>query len=163
MNNAFQLELRHATPEDADVLLPMMRALEHDDTGATPFDEAHRRRIFEQFVCDPTFGRVWFIENAGQRAGYVILTIGFSFEYRGKESFIDELYVLPEFRNRGIAAQAMNLVVQAARELDISAIHLEVSTCNEPALSLYRRLGFEHHDRTLMTKWLLKASGKTTI
>jgi ribosomal protein S18 acetylase RimI-like enzyme len=163
VNNASGIALRRATEEDADVLLPMMRALENDDPCATPFDEARRRQIFAQFVCDPTFGRVWFIENGGRRAGYVILTIGFSFEYRGKESFIDELYVLPEFRNRGIARQAMHLVAEAARELGINAIHLEVSTTNESALSLYRRLGFEHHHRTLMTKWLAQTSSNATI
>lgn len=154
MSNAAEIQLRRVTLHDADILLRMMRALEESDPGLTPFDEARRRFIFQQFVADTTYGCVWFIEEAGQLAGYVILTVGFSFEYRGHESYIDELYLLPEFRNRGIATRAMTLVVEAARERGINVIHLEVSTGNNPALNLYRRLGFEHHERTLMTKWL---------
>jgi ribosomal protein S18 acetylase RimI-like enzyme len=36
----------------------------------------------------------------------------------------------------------------------VNAIHLEVDRGNHPALELYRRIGYQDHDRFLMTKWL---------
>jgi len=36
-------------------------------------------------------------------------------------------------------------------------MHLEVDRGNDPALELYRRTGYQDHDRLLMTKWLNRA------
>jgi ribosomal protein S18 acetylase RimI-like enzyme len=36
----------------------------------------------------------------------------------------------------------------------VNAMHLEVDKGNNPAFELYRRAGFEDHNRFLMTKWL---------
>jgi len=35
-------------------------------------------------------GRVWLIQYQGQVIGYVILTLGYSLEYGGRDAFIDE-------------------------------------------------------------------------
>jgi hypothetical protein len=42
-------------------------------------------------------------------AGYVILTLGFSVEYRGREAFVDELYVEEKFRRQGLAGARWSL------------------------------------------------------
>ena len=47
----------------------MMRALEEADPGATPFDEAQRRAIFERFVRDSTYGKAWLIVCDEQYVG----------------------------------------------------------------------------------------------
>ena len=132
----------------------MMRALEGADPGTTPFDEERRRAVFADFVRDGTFGRSWLIVEGEKAVGYVVLTISFSFEYRGRDAYIDELYVEKEFRGRGIGRQAMRFVEKMGRAMNVNAIHLEVSRKNEAALELYRRAGYVDHDRYLMTKWL---------
>ena len=38
--------------------------------------------------------------------------------------------------------------------MGVNAIHLEVDRGNDPACELYRRAGYQDHDRFLMTKWL---------
>lgn len=133
----------------------MMRALEGADPGTTPFDEDRRRVIFEEFVRDDTFGRAWLIVEEEEPVGYVVLTVSFSFEYRGRDAFIDELYVAEEHRGRGIGRSAMEFVEEAAHGLGVNAIHLEVSKENDAALELYRRVGYVDHGRHLMTKWLV--------
>ena len=143
-----------ARPEHADVFLGMMRALEEADPGATPFDEAQRRAIFDQFVRDNTYGKAWLILCDERYVGYVVLTVSFSFEYRGYDAFIDELYIAEEHRERGIGRRAMEFVEVAAAELGVNAIHLEVTHGNDPAIGLYRRVGYASNERFLMTKWL---------
>jgi ribosomal protein S18 acetylase RimI-like enzyme len=135
----------------------MMRALEAADPDTTPFDEGRRRVVFEDFVRDDTFGRAWLIVEGENPAGYVILTLSFSFEYRGRDGYVDELYLHKEFRGRGIGRKAMAFVEEAAREMNVNAIHLEVSRGNDVALELYRRAGYVDHNRYLMTKWLQPA------
>src|SRR5262249_12092630 len=100
------------------------------------------------------FGRAWLFSVNDELAGYVILTLGYSFEYRGREAFIDELFVESKFRGEGLGRQAMEFVEQRARELGVNVVHLEVDRGNDPALALYRRTGYVDHDRYLMTKWL---------
>ena len=145
-----------ARPEHADVVLGMMRELEDADPGSTPFDEVQRRAIFDRFVRDSTFGKAWLIAVGEQYVGYVVLTVSFSFEYRGYDAFIDELYIAKEYRRQGIGRRAMEFVEDAARDLGVNAIHLEVSHGNDPAIGLYRRAGYIGNERHLMTKWLTK-------
>jgi ribosomal protein S18 acetylase RimI-like enzyme len=86
--------------------------------------------------------------------GYVVLTVSFSFEYRGYDAFIDELYIAEEYRRQGIGRRALEFVEIAAAKLGINAIHLEVSDGNDPAIGLYRWAGYASNERFLMTKWL---------
>jgi diamine N-acetyltransferase len=135
----------------------MMRSFEDVDPGPWPFDEHRRRTIFSEFVQDDTYGRAWLVVAGGRPAGYVVLTVSFSFEYHGRDAFIDELYLETEFRGRGIGRRIMQFVEETARQLGVNAVHLEVSKDNDAAQELYRRSGYTDHDRYLMTKWLARA------
>lgn len=152
------LEFREAIPGDEAALLPMMRALAKQDPEVIPFNESSARAAFHQFLSLPTFGRIWLLYDRAELIGYIILTVGFSFEFRGHDAFIDELYIIPAHRHRGFGRQAMAFVEQEAGEMGVNAIHLEVDPGNDAALELYRRNGYVDHDRFLMTKWLKRDS-----
>lgn len=152
------LEFREAIPGDEAVLLPMMRALAKQDPEVIPFNEASARSAFHQLLSFPAFGRIWLLYNGSDLIGYIILTVGFSFEFRGHDAFIDELYIVPARRRRGFGRQAMAFVEREARAMGVNAIHLEVDPGNDSALELYRRTGYVDHDRFLMTKWLERDS-----
>lgn len=149
-----KMQLREATLADEKELLPMMRALA-EQPPALPFDEHEIAAVLRLFLANPHCGRFWLIQHDGKPIGYVVLTLGFSFEYRGYDAFIDELYIAPEFRRRGFGRTAMQHAESCARELGVKAVHLEVDPDNEPALDLYRRIGYADHERRLMTKWLV--------
>jgi ribosomal protein S18 acetylase RimI-like enzyme len=157
VNEASQLSIREATLADEAALLRMMRVLAEQEPGKIHFDEEVAQATFRRFLALPAFGSFWVLSLTGKMIGYVILTIGFSFEFRGHDAFIDELYVEPEFRRRGFGRQAMNFVEGKAREKGVNALHLEVDHGNDPALELYRRIGYQDHQRFLMTKWLVGA------
>lgn len=148
------LEFREAIPGDEAVLLSMMRALAGQDPEVIPFDESAARAAFHRFLSLPAFGRIWLLYTGADLIGYIILTVGYSFEFRGHDAFIDELYIVPVYRRRGFGRQSMAFVEQEAREMGVNAIHLEVDPGNESALELYRRAGYRDHNRFLMTKWL---------
>ena len=57
-----------------------------------------------------------------------------------------ELYrigVLPEFRRRGLARKLLDVLVDEARSLDVTALHLEVSHLNKGALAFYESYGWK--------------------
>jgi ribosomal protein S18 acetylase RimI-like enzyme len=154
VNNVPPLQFREATLQDEAVLFPMMRSLAEHEPGKIKFDEAAARSAFRQFLSLPNFGRVWLIYDGSTLAGYIVLTIGFSFEFHGHDAFIDELYIQSAHRRRGYGREAVGFIEQKAREMGVTAIHLEADHGNDPAIELYRRTGYEDHDRFLMTKWL---------
>ncbi|MBU0507236.1 GNAT family N-acetyltransferase [bacterium] len=141
-----------ATSADVPDLLSMMRELYEYDHS--PFDEQEHRRALVDLLANANFGRLWLIQFNGETVGYVILAFGYSLEFRGRDAFVDELFVCEPFRGRGIGSEALRFVEMAARELGIKALHLEVTRANARAQEVYRKFGYQDHDRYLMTKWL---------
>lgn len=146
------IEFKAATASDADALLAMMRELyEHERTR---FDERAARKALLQLLGDDALGRVWLMRSGGEAAGYVVLTLGFSLEFEGRDAFVDELYVGAAHRGRGLGRRAISFVEEACRALGVRALHLEVERENAAAQALYRKCGFADHDRYLLTKWV---------
>jgi ribosomal protein S18 acetylase RimI-like enzyme len=64
---------------------------------------------------------------------------------------VDELYVVPAERGRGLGRRLLQELHRACSELGVKALHLEVEQNKPEALALYRGFGFEDHERKLMT------------
>ena len=118
------------------------------------FDETGARRALRELIEKETLGRVWVAEDAGDVIGYLAVTLGFSLEYRGRDAFIDELYIAADHRGRGLGREALEIAQRYCRDQGARALHLEVERHRTAARELYRRIGFEDHDRGLMTLWL---------
>ena len=149
-----ELTIREATLQDEAELLRMMRLLDEQESALIKFDETALSAAFRQFLTLPAFGGVWLLCEGSKTVGYVVLTVGFSFEFRGHDAFIDELYVGAAYRRRGYGRRALAFAEERAREMGVNAIHLEVHRGNDPAFELYRCTGYQEHGRFLMTKWL---------
>lgn len=143
---------RLAGEPDLETLIGFMRQFYAID--AYPFDEQAARRALREFLAEPLFGRAWVIEVGAVPVGYLVLTLGYSLEFHGRDAFIDELFVEPSYRHQGIGKQAMLFAETACCELGVHALHLEVERHNAAAQRLYRQSGFEDHDRFLFSKWL---------
>jgi ribosomal protein S18 acetylase RimI-like enzyme len=118
------------------------------------FDEERTLGAFRTLAADPNLGRIWIFRVDGEPVGYVAVTVCFSLEFAGRYALIDELYVREAHRGRGIGARALEVAAQACRELDVSALRLEVDTWNTRAMDLYRRLGFTLQERHMMSRWI---------
>jgi ribosomal protein S18 acetylase RimI-like enzyme len=143
---------RPAQRADVGVVHRLRREFYAEDGSA--WNEHEALAALERLVDQPAHGRVWLAIDAERVVGYAVLTFSYSLEFHGRDAFVDELYVRPTHRGRGLGADALNLLETACREEDVRALHLEVSDANLPAQTLYRRQGFTEHGRRLMTKWL---------
>ena len=147
------LTYRVAAPSDIDILLRLMHGFQQDDPWSVPFREEEVRESVRELLVSPSIGRAFLICNSELCIGYLVLSFDFSMEYGGKNAWIDELFVQPEFRGEGVGTKAMDFAVETARELGAKVLHLEVNR-GSPAIDLYNRLGFEDHDRYLLSKRL---------
>ncbi|MFC2064247.1 GNAT family N-acetyltransferase [Chloroflexota bacterium] len=58
-------------------------------------------------------------------------------------AYLYQMWVAPEYRQRGVGEKLLNEVIRWARECDASTLHLGVTVRNSPAMRLYLRAGFE--------------------
>ena len=143
---------RVAGPSDTDALVEMMRDFNAHERIA--FDEPAVRAVLAQLFANDAYGLACLILLGGEVAGYVVVAFGFSVEFRGRDAFVDELFVKDGFRGRGLGSAAVRFAEGLCRERGVRALHLEVERQNTGAQSVYRRAGFTDHDRYLLTKWL---------
>jgi len=146
-------QLQTATTDDLEGLVELARAF-YDGEGY-PFDQPRTRVALERILEEPSLGCVWLIDDDGRRAGYIVMTLGYSLEYGGRDAFVDELYVEPSCRRRGLASAAIDYVVEVCGQLGVRALHLEVERDNSGGQALYRKHGFSDRDRYLLTKPLI--------
>jgi GNAT superfamily N-acetyltransferase len=63
---------------------------------------------------------------------------------------VDDVFVLPEWRRRGIARRLVGEGIRYFREQGVQEVHLDVVQSNEPAISLYRSMGYLTIDEEVM-------------
>jgi diamine N-acetyltransferase len=140
-----------ATRNDIDLLLQFNQALnEHDGTQA---DTAKIHAGLLGLLEHPEWGQIWLIMQEQQAIGYLVLTWGYSLEFGGRDAFIDELYLVPAARGRGLGQQILQFAAEQCRANGIQAVHLEVDADNHQAQNAYDRAGFVRRGNYfLMTK-----------
>ncbi|HEX8557771.1 MAG TPA: GNAT family N-acetyltransferase [Pyrinomonadaceae bacterium] len=147
-----ETSFRLARPADADALLAMIKELWGHER--MPFEEAPVRAALARLLEDDAYGVAYLMLAGAEAAGYFVLGFGYSLEFHGRDAFVDELFVRDEFRGRGLGAAALDFAAGVCRERGVRALHLEVDHSNPRAHALYRKSGFQDHERHLMTRRL---------
>lgn len=137
-------------------LLPDLETLarEYLAEDGDAFDAGRHGRALAILAAGDPVGQGWLIRVDAGIEGYVVVCLGFSIEYGGYDAFVDELYVRPAFRRRGIGLAALAHAEIHLRHRGVRTVHLEVANHKTVTRDLYRRLGFVDHDRVLMSKEL---------
>jgi GNAT superfamily N-acetyltransferase len=144
------IHYRVAVISDLANLIELVR--EFHENEKLPFNENIDFDVLKHFLADESLGKAYVVQQEDEMIGYIILTLGYSLEYRGRDAFIDEFYICPTHRGKGIGTQILAFAEDACRELGVRALHLEVDFENSDAQRLYHRVGYQRHNRFLMTK-----------
>jgi GNAT superfamily N-acetyltransferase len=113
-------------------------------------------RVLERVVADGARGFVLLARDERRIVGIAYVAVILSAEHCGPVAWLEELYVTPSYRSRGIGTALVNAVLERARETDIVAIDLEIDAGHSRAESLYRRLGFRPLERSRWVRELKK-------
>lgn len=146
MEIAFKI---YSNTDKADVLDMM---LVFNAIDGYSFDRAMGEKNLLEFTSDQSLGRLYLITQEQHCIGYIILTFGFSFEYQGRDAFIDEFYIKQDYRGKGIGKITMDFIESESKKLEVKALHLEVEPHNENANRLYMNKGYRSNNRKLLTK-----------
>jgi ribosomal protein S18 acetylase RimI-like enzyme len=133
------IDIRRATPDDVGALLELMEdfyaesgfALDHQTTAPA----------LQTLLDSPSLGCIWLACLDGTAVGHAVFTVRFAMEHEGLSGCIDDLYVMPRFRRKGVARALLAALVAECRERSCKAFQVEVTPDNAAALALYAGLG----------------------
>ncbi|MBS2099227.1 GNAT family N-acetyltransferase [Carboxylicivirga linearis] len=86
------------------------------------------------------------IENkSGELLGYATCFYAY-YTWIGKSMYMDDLYVKPKFRGKGLGQKLIQAVIQKAKEENCKKVHWQVSGWNTNAIEFYKKLGAKVDD-----------------
>jgi GNAT superfamily N-acetyltransferase len=158
------LTIRPATVDDAALLRSLIWELadfekEPDEVRVTAEDLAR-----DGFGAAPKF-RALIAEWEGQAAGYALF-FGYYSTWRGAGIYLEDVFVRPAFRGRGIGTALLARVARVARDERCVLLKWEVLHWNKLAIELYKAMGGQFMDEwrsvLLMGEALQRLADKAT-
>jgi GNAT superfamily N-acetyltransferase len=151
MSGALTLSIALASGEDEEDLVRLLSAQfrEHD----IELDEPALRRAVRGPVLDRTRGAFLIARDGAEVLGFAYVAYTWTLEHGGKSAWLEELYVVPDRRGRGIGTHILRTALDLARGAGCAAVDLEVDHEHARAARLYEREGFRAHRRA---RWFLK-------
>jgi aminoglycoside 6'-N-acetyltransferase I len=149
-----QIRIEGATLRDADAVTALATRFFVEEDFPLPSDGL-QERVKRYLEMD---GHAVFVVRRGQAAPIAFATAasGFGLEY-GWAAELEDLYVVPEERQRGIARALVDRIATWARERGCSALLVTVTPAGERSHTLtafYEGLGFESEGRLLLERRL---------
>ncbi|MFY0680107.1 MAG: GNAT family N-acetyltransferase [Thalassovita sp.] len=142
--------LHMASPSDLERLVPLVRAFQ-EEFGLSRTDE-HRRAALMPLLEGSPHGVAYLFGPQRAPIGYTVISFGWSLELGGMDGFVDEIYVRPGVRGRGIGSEVLTALPKALAGAGLKALHLEVKRDDDDTQRFYRRLRFKDRaDYMLMT------------
>ena len=137
-----------AKPEDIDRLMKLVGDF-HTEEGIAQTEEVRRAAILPLLEGSP-HGVIYLAGPVRAPIGYVAVCFGWSIEFGGMDGFVDEIYIRPGVRGRGIGTEILLSLPKALARAGMKAIHLEVAQDNPRARKLYEKLGFQPREGFLL-------------
>jgi ribosomal protein S18 acetylase RimI-like enzyme len=97
-------------------------------------------------------GFLMLARDGGRVVGVAYVATILSAEHCGLVAWLEELYVTPDCRQRGIGTALVTAILEQARNAGIAAIDLEIDAGHKRVISLYQRLGFRRLERSRWVK-----------
>lgn len=134
---------REATPADAPAIIEFQIAMARE-TEDLELDRAILSRGVQAVFADPSLGRYFVVESQGRVVASLMITYEWSDWRNGVVWWIQSVYVVPEFRRRGLYAGLYHHIrAMVEPEPSIRGIRLYVDNRNTSAQQVYTRLGME--------------------
>lgn len=143
---------REAVPADASAIIDFQLAMARE-TEELELDREVLTSGVNAVFADPALGRYYIAEDDGRVIGSLMITYEWSDWRNGMVWWIQSVYVIPEFRRRGVYAGLYEHVKTIVEQSTVRGIRLYVDKRNVPAQQVYTRLGMngEHY---LVFEWM---------
>jgi ribosomal protein S18 acetylase RimI-like enzyme len=136
------IQIRQAGVEDAPEIARLLYDFNNEyeaETPPVPELTRHAERMLRE-------GEMTVLLAGDGPDGLALLRFRPSVWTERQEAYLQELYVVPDLRGRGIGRALMEAVLATCRERDAAWVELNTAESDEAARALYERLGFTNEE-----------------
>jgi GNAT superfamily N-acetyltransferase len=148
-NTNDNISIRKATADDSVLLISLIIGLADYEKLPPPDEAAQKRLIADAFGPNPRFD-VFLAEVDGDIAGYAFVFETYSTFLAMPTLYLEDLFVLPQFRGRRIGYALMLHLAHEALWRGCGRLEWAVLDWNSRAIDFYERLGARH-----LKEWLV--------
>ncbi|MGB3534649.1 MAG: GNAT family N-acetyltransferase [Microcoleaceae cyanobacterium] len=148
LENISAVKLRPATIEDVETIFDLIQALaeyeklSHQVVGTT---EQLKEHLFGQ----RPYAEVILAESNSKVVGFVLFFHNYSTFLTQPGIYLEDLFVLAEYRRKGIGKALIAAVAKLAIARNCGRLEWSVLDWNQPSIDFYRRMGAD-----ILTQWL---------
>jgi GNAT superfamily N-acetyltransferase len=128
--------IRPAVETDFPAILAIIKALALFENAPDKVTNS-----VEQMMEEKDCFRCFVAETEQKKIAGISLYFFAYYTWVGKSLYLDDLYVLEEYRRQGIAAALLQAVFDVAREVNCKRVRWQVLNWNVNAIQLYEKCG----------------------
>lgn len=146
---------RHAKREDAELILKFIKDLARYEKMEN--EVVATKELLEEWLFEKEKAEVIFAVSDGKEIGFALFFHNFSTFLGRAGIYLEDLYVMPEYRGRGYGKAILKKLAEIAIERRCGRLEWWCLNWNKPSIDFYLSLGAEP-----MKDWTVyRISGKT--
>ncbi len=134
--------IRKFVPEDREDYIRFSTEFYNSSAVDKPVPREHFEQGFDEMMRSDVYVQGYMLVCDGNNVGYCVTMKTYSVEAGGITIWIDELFVLEEYRSKGLGRELFKYIEKNG-DKKLRRIRLEVELENGRAISLYKKMGFE--------------------
>ena len=134
--------IRKFVPEDREDYIRFSTEFYNSSAVDKPVPREHFEQGFDEMMRSDVYVQGYMLVCVGNNVGYCVTMKTYSVEAGGITIWIDELFVLEEYRSKGLGRELFKYIEENG-DKKLRRIRLEVELENGRAISLYKKMGYE--------------------
>lgn len=134
--------IRRITEGDRETFLRLSEEFYSSPAVLHSVPRGYHEAAFAELMRSGEYADGFLLEADGKTVGFALTAKTYSRESGGMVLWLEELYILPEYRSRGLGREYFAFIEEYARREGFARVRLEVEEENVRARALYERLGY---------------------
>lgn len=136
------IKIEKMEQKDAKIVLSMMQVFYNSPAVLHQVSQEVLKCDIEACVNDNPYIEGFVFKEKENFAGYAMIAKSFSTEFGGLCIWIEDIYIQPEYRGRGIGTQFFQYLEKNFKE-KTALFKLEVERSNTQAIAVYQKCGYQ--------------------
>lgn len=135
-----KIVIRKALPADVPAIISLIKELAEYERLSQEV-EITELQLHNALFGSETFAEVLIAEFESEISGYALYFNNFS-TFKGKPGiYLEDLFVKPDFRGKGIGKALFESIIKTAKEKNYGRVEWSVLKWNKPAIEFYESRG----------------------
>ncbi len=145
------MNIRNMQAKDKEQVLAMMQVFYHSPATLVRASIEVLEQSIADCISDMPFVEGYVFEDGQMLLGYAMISKSYSTEYGGVCLWLEDLYLEPHARGKGIGTKFFQFITEAYKDLAVR-LRLEVTADNTRAIKAYENQGFARVGYISMSK-----------